>query len=678
MIVKCLCMAAAVAALPFIAAAQAEQAPLIPRAQIFGNPERAYVQISPDGNWLSWLAPVDGVLNIWLAPASEPERARPLTDEKHRPLSDYFWAPDSSSILYIADNAGDENYVLYKSVVSASATGPVRPQRLTPEKGTRVQVVGINSTVKDRLLIGLNHRDARAFDVFSLDIASGALTEVFYNRLGYVNFLVDSNLNIRLVSGDTENGDTALYRVNGDSVENRPFKTIARADVATTKPLGFSRDGTLLYWLDSGGRDTSALVAENLTTRQTRVLGEDNKADVSDFHVNPATGELMGYAVEHHKTRWTALTPEFQADLDYLGRTLSGQFHVTSATADNSRWIVFVESPTVAGTTYLYDRTQHSLKALFVSQPALATAPLASMHTRTIVTRDALALVAYLTLPPWEDHKGVGVPEKPLPMVLLVHGGPWSRDSYGFNAQHQWLANRGYAVLSVNFRGSTGFGKRFLAAGDQQWGANMQDDLLDAVDWAVRNGIARQDRVAIMGQSYGGYATLRGLTQTPERFACGIDVVGPANLLTLLETLPPYWEGDRSMFYERVGDPTTEAGQLLLRERSPLFSAAAIRRPLLIAQGANDPRVNQAESDQIVQAMAERSIPVTYLLFPDEGHGFNRPENELAFSAVAEAFLGSCLGGRAEPWGDTLKASSITVPHGQAFVPGLEEALNGR
>jgi dipeptidyl aminopeptidase/acylaminoacyl peptidase len=294
------------------------------------------------------------------------------------------------------------------------------------------------------------------------------------------------------------------------------------------------------------------------------------------------------------------------------------------------------------------------------------------MHPREIPARDGLTLVSYLTLPPGSDPDGDGVPDQPVPMVLLVHGGPWARDGYGFNRAHQWLANRGYAVLSVNFRGSTGLGKDFLNAGNLEWGAAMHDDLIDAVEWAVDQGIAIRDKVAIMGGSYGGYATLAGLAFTPDVFACGVDIVGPSNLETLLESIPPYWEPQVKQFHERMGNPQTPEGLALLKERSPLHKAHAITKPLLIGQGANDPRVKQAESDQIVSAMQEDGIPVTYVLFPDEGHGFAKPTNNIAFNAVAENFLATCLGGRAEPVGDTLEASTAEIRTGRELIQGLD------
>jgi dipeptidyl aminopeptidase/acylaminoacyl peptidase len=300
---------------------------------------------------------------------------------------------------------------------------------------------------------------------------------------------------------------------------------------------------------------------------------------------------------------------------------------------------------------------------------------LANMHPVTIDSRDGLGLVSYYTLPPGSHGDGDGVPDQPLAMVLVPHGGPWGRDRWGYDGWHQWLANRGYVVLTVNFRASTGFGKAFINAGNREWGAKMHDDLIDAVDWAIEQGIADPARVAIMGGSYGGYATLAGLTFTPDKFACGVDLVGPANLVTLLETMPPYWKPQVELFTTRVGDFRTEDGRKFLASRSPLTYADRICRPLLIGQGANDPRVKQAESDQIVQAMQAKGIPVTYVLYPDEGHGFARPENRLSFNAIAEAFLSECLGGRFEPVGDDFQGSSIAVPVGAEHVPGLTAAL---
>jgi len=651
--------------------------PLIERTRLFGNPSKVEARLSPDGRWLSWLAPRDGVLNIWVAPAGAPSQARPLTAEAGRPIQQYVWAPDSSMVLFINDAGGDENFLLYGVEV---ATGAQRT--LTPFQKTRAQIVKISPLVQDRILVGLNDRDPRWHDVYSLDLRSGTLTPVLRND-GYAAFVADETLALRVAARARQDGGTDFHRVAGGKVAGEPFGSVGLDDSMTTRPLRFTADGRTLYWVDSRGRDTAALVAEEVATGRTTVVAQDARADVGNILVDPVladprTGVAQAYLVDHLRADWVALDPAIKADLDFLAGRLKGEVTVTSRTLADDAWTVEVDPVAAPPATYLYRRRDRTLDRLFVGRPELEGAPLVDMHPLELKARDGLTLVSYLSLPPGSDPDGDGRPEAPVPTVLLVHGGPWIRDHHGHDPYHQWLANRGYAVLSVNYRGSSGFGKGFLSAGDGQWAGRMHDDLLDAVAWAVASGVAAKDKVAIMGGSYGGYATLVGLAFTPDIFACGVDIVGPSNLTTLLETTPAYWESLKRQLYKRIGDPTTEEGRRLLRDRSPLFRAGDIRKPLLIAQGANDPRVKQAESDQIVQAAAARGVPVTYVLFPDEGHGFARPENNIAFAAVAENFLQQCLGGRAEPIGGALGASSARVPHGAAFVPGLAAALSGR
>jgi len=386
------------------------------------------------------------------------------------------------------------------------------------------------------------------------------------------------------------------------------------------------------------------------------------------------TGRAQAYELEYLKSDYIPLDASLKADLATLKDKLQGEFSVQARSDDDSKWIVVADPVTAPVSTWLYERKGRRLTRLFTARPELEGAPLVTMHPQEIKSRDGLTLVSYLSLPKGaEPRPGAGGARaaRPVPMVLLVHGGPWGRDGYGYNGYHQWLANRGYAVLSVNFRGSTGFGKGFIPKGDLEWGRKMHDDLLDAVDWAVKNGVTTRDKVAIMGGSYGGYATLAGMTFTPTTFACGVDMVGPSNLFTLLETIPPYWESGKQQFYKRMSDPATEDGRALLKARSPLNFADKIVRPLLIGQGANDPRVNVRESDQIVAAMNAKKIPVTYVVFPDEGHGFARPVNSIAFNAVTENFLAQCLGGRAEAIGGALQPSTAQVKQGAEFVPGL-------
>jgi dipeptidyl aminopeptidase/acylaminoacyl peptidase len=661
------CAAAATAPAPALAQGEV---PLIARAKFFGNPTMVSGRLSPDGKWLSWIAPREGVLNVFVAPSANPKAARALTAETKRPIRQYFWSPDSRQILFINDKGGDENFLLYGVDV---ATGTQRA--LTPFEKTRVQIVNISNVVTDRILIGVNNRDPKWHDVHSLDLATGKLTPVLTNPGGYTNFVADEQLNVRLAARPRSDGGSDFHRVTNGRIEENPFEQVTLEDSQTTQPAGFTVDGKTLYWLDSRGRDTSALLAQDVATGRKTVIAQDARADIGGAMSNPRTGRVEAYSVDYLKNDWVPLGSAVRADLDFLRSRLKGEFGITSRTASDDKWIVAFDPVTAPSSAWLYDRKAKTLTKLYTTRPELEGAALSAMHPIEIKTRDGLTMVSYLTLPPGSDPDGDGRPDKPVPMVLLVHGGPWGRDSYGFDGYHQWLANRGYAVLSPNFRASNGFGKKFIAAGDLQWGAKMQDDLDDAVDWAVGRGVTPADKVAIMGGSYGGYAVLAGLAFTPEKFACGVDIVGPSNLSTLLGTIPPYWEALKAQFYKRMGDPTTDEGQALLKERSPLFKADRIKRPLLIGQGANDPRVNVNESEQIVDAMKAKGIPVTYVLFPDEGHGFARPQNNIAFNAVAENFLAKCLGGRAEPIGDTLKASSAKVPYGAEFAPGLAEAL---
>ena len=649
-------------------------APLIERTKLFGNPSQMQARLSPDGRWLSWIAPKEGVLNIWVAPAANPTQARALTSEKKRPIEQHFWAPNSSMILFVNDEGGDENFRLYGVDVRTGAQ-----KTLTPFDKTRAEVVAISNLVPDRILVGLNNRDPRWHDVHSLDLKSGKLTPVMMND-GYASFVADRSLNLRVASRARADGGTDFFRIVDGKVEPQPFSSVSLDDAMTTRPLSFTSDGKTLYWVDSRNRNTAAVVAQDVTTGATRVLAEDRRADVGDIIVNPIladpkTGRMQAYLVNYLRSAWVPTDTEVADGLKFLEERLGGEITVTSRTLSDDKWTVEVDRPSASPTTYLYDANSKKLLELFVSRPELAPYRLADVHPIEIKTRDGLVLPSYLSLPPDSDANNDGRPENPAPMVLLVHGGPWIRDSYGFDPYRQWLANRGYAVLSVNFRGSSGFGKKFLSAGDQEWGRKMHHDLLDAVEWAQKAGITTKGKVAIMGGSYGGYATLVGLSSTPETFACGVDMVGPSNLITLLESTPPHWESLKKQLFQRIGNPTTEAGRQLLRERSPLTRASAITKPLLIAQGANDPRVKKAEADQIVAAMAANNIPVTYLLFPDEGHGFVRPENTIAFGAIAENFLARCLNGRAQPIGDALRGSSVQVPHGAEFAPGLKAAL---
>lgn len=646
-----------------------ETVPLIERDKLFGNPQRAGAALSPDGKWIGWRAPLDGVMNVYVAPANNMADAKPITSSKDRPIRNFSWSGDSSMILYIQDKGGDENFLLYGVDV---ATGKER--NYTPFDKTRVTLVGASYKNRDKLLIGLNNRNPQYHDVHLLDLKTGATTEIMRND-GYSGFIADDNLTLRMAQRSNMQGGSDYFNIVGGKVEEKPFASTGLEDSLTTAPAGFTHDGSLLYWIDSRDRNTAALYAQDMKTGKRALVAENAKADIGGTLRDPKTGVVEAYSANYMRNEWTVLDEDIKADWKFLSEQLKGDFGLQSRTDADDTWLVWNDPLVAPSTVYQFDRKNKKLTQLYVGRPELVGAPLVPMYPVEIKSRDGLSLVSYLTLPKSADTNADGEADKPVPMVLMVHGGPWARDGYGFNGYHQWLANRGYAVLSVNFRGSTGFGKDFISAGDLEWGRKMQDDLTDAVAWAVQNGVTPKDKVAIMGGSYGGYATLAGLTYTPDVYACGVDIVGPSNLETLLKTIPPYWAPIVSQFHQRMGNPNTPEGLALLKERSPLYSADKIVRPLLIGQGANDPRVNKAESDQIVAAMQAKGIPVTYVLFPDEGHGFAKPNNNIAFNAVTESFLAKCLGGRAEPIGDTVRNSTAEVPVGVEFSPGLSTAL---
>lgn len=645
---------------------------LIPREALFGNPERANVQISPDGRHLSWIAPVDGVLNVWVAPAGDASAGRPVTSDKARGIRQYFWAYRPDTLLYLRDSGGDEDFRLYAVDLASGSS-----RDLTPFENTRAVVYEVSHLHPDQVLVGMNDRDRQWHDLYRVDLASGERTLVQRNSERIAGYLTDPDFRVRLAIRSREDGGSDVLQPTEDGGwELR--ESIGFDDFLTTGYLSVTSDGRSAYLRESRDRNTVALYEVDLDSGERTLVFEDPRADVSDALVHPRSGRAQAVAANYLRNEWTVLDQDIAADMERLRAIGPGEASVSARTLDDSVWIVTYAAAEEPATYYRYDRAgDGALTRLFSARPALDGMPLVPMWPVEIPTRDGLTLVSYLTLPAHSDRDRDGRPEAPVPMVLLVHGGPWARDQYGYSGYPQWLANRGYAVLQVNYRGSTGFGKDFVNRSNHEWAGAMHDDLVDAVQWALERGITAADQVAIMGGSYGGYATLVGLTFTPDTFACGVDIVGPSNLVTLFESFPAYWASFMEQWYRRVGDPRTEEGKALLLERSPISHVDRIEKPLLIAQGANDPRVVKAESDQIVEAMQARGIPVTYVLFPDEGHGFARPENSKAFTAVAEGFLAVCLDGRSEGIGADFGGSSITVPVGADGVPGLASALAG-
>lgn len=659
---------------------------LIPRTALFGNPVRAQARLSPDGRYMSFLAPKNGVLNVWLAPFGKLDSAKPITDDKKRGIRQHHWADDGKHILFLQDEGGDENWRVYSVDVETH-----KQVDLTPLKNVRAEIVGLSHERPDVALVALNDRVQEYHDLYEINIATGERKLVERNDQEFAGYLEDLQLRPRLAVKTLADGGGEIYRNTSKGWE--VFLKYGRDDSLTTRPVVVEEGGNSALMLSSIGRDKAALLSVDLSNGKQTVIGESNKADVSEVWLDPKSRKPQAFGVEYMTTEIEPLIPAMGQDIQRLTAALGPQFEVVSRTLDDTKWVVAVDDPVKVVSSYLYDRGSGKVTKLFDQRPELTGAPLRPMKPVEIKARDGLTLVGYLTLPVpvAGDARGHGAaaagasstgasaaldrPASPVPLVLDVHGGPWARDSYGFNGEHQWLANRGYAVLSVNYRGSTGFGKKFINAGDHEWARNMHNDLLDAVDWAVKAKITQPDKVAIYGGSYGGYATLVGLTFTPDRFACGVDIVGPSNLFTLLNSIPPYWKSFFEDMVRRIGDPRTAEGRELLKQRSPLTFADKISKPLLIAQGANDPRVKQAEADQIVDAMKSRKLPVTYVLYPDEGHGFARPQNRLSFYAVAEGFLAKCLGGHAEPIGNDFAGSSLKVKEGADYIEGLPAAL---
>ena len=632
------------------------------------------MRLSPNGKRILFIAPDEGVLNAWVAPANDPKAAMPVTHERTRPIREVHWGQTSEHILYANDKGGDENFHVF--VVDLRTN---EEKDLTPFEGVRVDIVNSFEKRPTALFALMNKRDKKAMDPVLIDIKTGNVTVLYENTDGYQNFLCDQDAKLRIAEKFQADGGTEIFLRAGNVGDKKaPWKSllkVAPEDSHTTDALWFQRDNKTLFLHDSRDRDTSAFVALDVSNGKRTVLFEDPRSDVVGDIIDPKTMKALAVSTNRERRVWHALDKSVQPDLDALAQVAPGDVVVLSQSRDGRKWTVSLSKDDGPGAFYLWDRDTKKATFLFSDRKELEGAKLARMHPVTIRARDGLELVSYLTLPRSADPQGTGKPDKPVPMVLLVHGGPWSRDQWGLSPYHQWLASRGYAVLSVNFRASAGFGKKFLNAGDREWAGKMHEDLLDAVKWAVDAKVADSKKVAIMGGSYGGYATLTGLTYTPDVFACGVDIVGPANLVTLLNSIPPYWSAIFADFVQRIGDPRTEEGRNFLTSRSPLSKADAIKKPLLIGQGANDPRVKQAESDQIVKAMQSKSLPVTYVVYPDEGHGFARPENRLSFNAVAEVFLAEHLGGNYQPPGDDFQGSSIQVPVGADQVYGLGDVL---
>ena len=637
----------------------AELPQLIPRDVLFGNPERTSPALSPDGKRLAWLAPdTNNVLQVWVKTVGSDDD-KIITADKKRGIRQYLWAENNRTLIYLQDSDGDENFHVYGVDLES---GNVRDY--SPFQGVRAAVMDANPDFPDELLLTLNVRERALFDVYRLNLRNGALELDTKNPGDVSNWSSDAKFRVRLAQVSTPDGGKEI-RVRKNV--NSPWKTFLKVGPEEIlEAISFTADGKSLYLNSSIGRDTAAVVEKQIASGAEKVVAASEEVDAGAVLVHPRRYVVEAVAFSPGRTSWKVVDPAVKDDFAGLAKLGEGDFFVVNRTEADDIWLVGYNSDRDSGRYFKWDRKAKQGTFLFATRPKLEGLALAEMKAVVIPARDGLPLHSYLTAP-------VGIPAKNLPMILFPHGGPWARDQWGFNASAQWLANRGYAVLQPNFRGSTGYGKKHLNAGNKQWGLKMHDDLIDSVNWAVNQGVADPKKIGVMGGSYGGYCALAALTYTPEVFACSVDIVGPSNLKTLLKTIPPYWKTMRSVFNVRMGNIDDPNDEELVKRASPLNFADKIVRPLLIGQGANDPRAKQAESEQIVAAIAKNGGSVTYVVYPDEGHGFARPENRTDFNARAERFLASYLDGRAEPMsGDKIPGSTAVVrviEKGQTAAP---------
>jgi dipeptidyl aminopeptidase/acylaminoacyl peptidase len=634
-------------------AAGGAEAPLIPRNVLLANPERALPRLSPDGKTLSWLAEdSSGVLNVWASTIGKDDK-RLITNEPKRPVFWYIWAADGKHILYLQDNDGDENNHLYSADLES---GTVRD--LTPFRGVKAQNVRTSFRSPGQVLVAMNLRDRHLFDMYRVDLDSGAVVPEAKNPGDVLTWSVDRDFVVRGATAfDPKSGQTLIRVRESASAPWRdlvamPFeKALFNGQVVGGSLIaGFDPDGKSLLIHSALHSDKGRLVRVDLHSgAETAVLAQDPDSDIGEegfatgpmVILDPQSGAVQAVKFDYQTPRWQFLDPGMRADFDRIGKEAKGFLRLLSRDRTDRHWILSASDSDLPPVYYAYDRDAKSVTRLFSDFPALEHYQLAAKKPVIVKARDGLSLVCYLSLPP-------GVEPRKLPLVLVIHGGPWARDTADYDFEAQFLANRGYAVLQVNYRGSTGLGLQFFNAGNNQWGRGTQEDIYDAVQWAIDQGIADPKRVAATGWSGGGYATLRALEQRPDLFACGVDSVGPADVATLFRSFPPYWGGILTRWKRRVGDVTTDAE--LNRAISPLYHVDTIKAPLLIGAGKNDVRVTLDNIDAMVKALRDAKREVVYVMYPDEGHGWGRPENNYDYYGRIENFLAAHLGGRAEPF----------------------------
>ena len=626
------------------ATAVAQMPTVIDREVFFGNPEYAGAQISPDGKYISFVKPLDGTMNVWVKGVNEPfGSARPMTNDQKRPVRQYFWSRDSKYILFVQDNGGDENFNVYAVDPAASpASGSKVPtaRNITAGQKVRAFIQAVPRSDPDVIYVGLNDRDPAWHDLYKVKISTGERTLIMENKDRLGGYVFDNNDKLRLATRTPQNGDNEILRINPDGSTAK----IYTCDLfETCGPVGFTKDNKQAYiQTNKGDLDLIELDTLDLDTGKTQKIESDPKGrvDLGNVSFSEVTNDIIATTYEDDRENIVWHDKAYKKDYDYIKSKLGDrEVGFGGSTADETKFIISTNSDVDPGTIWLFDRKTRDLSTLYQVRENLDRKAMSPMTAIRYKSSDGLEIPAYLTIPK-------GTSGKNLPLLVIPHGGPWGRDSWGYNSWAQFWANRGYAVLSPNFRASTGYGKKFLNAGNNEWGQKMQDDLTWGVKYLISTGVADPKRVGIIGGSYGGYATLAGVTFTPDLYSAAVAYVAPSNLQTLLQSIPPYWEAGRIIFYKRMGDPNTPEGVAQIKRQSPIYFVDKIKTPLMIVQGANDPRVNKREADQMVVALRDRNYPVEYILAPDEGHGFARPVNNMAMFAAAEKFFAKYLGGR--------------------------------
>ena len=606
---------------------------LIPRDILFGNPVKTSPKLSPDGKKMAYLAPSEEVLNVWVKTIGE-DNDKMVTNDTNRGIRRYFWSEDSEYIFYLQDIGGDENWRLYSVDLKTD-----KIKDLTPFDNVQVRIEDHNKFHPQKMLIGMNKEDPKVHDVYNLHIKTGRITLVAKNPGNISSWVADIDLKVRGAMVSNPDGSSDLLLRKDEHSEWKKTISWGFDDTLSSGPVSFTKDGKSLYLFDSRNSDISALVKFEIETGNIEVIAKDSYYDIGNILINSDTYEVQAVSFTKERNEWLVLDENLKDDFENVSKLSEGDYFIYDRDNEDKNWLIGITVDNGPVSFYSYSRDKKKGELLFYNKPDLKNYEMSFMEPISFKSRDGLTIHGYITYPKGENRKK-------LPVVLNVHGGPWVRDTWGYDSESQWLADRGYACVQVNYRGSSGYGKKFLNAGNKEWGGKMHDDLVDTVDWLIKQGIAEPDKICIYGGSYGGYAALVGATFTPDVFSCAVSIVGPSNLITFIDTIPPYWSTFRSIMYKKVGNPETE--EEFLKSRSPLFKVQNIKIPMLIAQGANDPRVNQDESEQIVAEMKRRNIEHEYLLFPDEGHGFAKPENRLKFFEAAEKFLAKHLGGRSE------------------------------